>query len=196
MSTTTVKRLPPHVVSALANGLQIERENRITDFDELRSQLSVAHTAKAIQEEISRTASMNLSKGDKMQKKHSGMSRTSIVIISAAVTVIVLGIAGVFWLMQNPLAGVFGGDVSETVASTQSTEWTGATIPNYVGMKYEDVIKQSDSDVKITVYRTYADEYSDEYIEGAIISQNPPAGSRVMQDDGILISVTVSKSLK
>ena len=45
MSTTTVKRLPPHVVSALANGLQVERENRITDFDELRSQLSVAHTA-------------------------------------------------------------------------------------------------------------------------------------------------------
>lgn len=53
MSTNTVKRLPPHVVSALANGLQVERENRITDFDELRSQLSVAHTAKAIQEEIS-----------------------------------------------------------------------------------------------------------------------------------------------
>ncbi|MBQ2279549.1 MAG: hypothetical protein II246_00005, partial [Ruminococcus sp.] len=43
MSTTTVKKLPPHVVSALANGLQVERENRITDFDELRSQLSVAH---------------------------------------------------------------------------------------------------------------------------------------------------------
>ena len=32
MSTTTVKRLPPHVVSALANGLQVERENRITRF--------------------------------------------------------------------------------------------------------------------------------------------------------------------
>lgn len=32
MSTTTVKRLPPHVVSALANGLQVERENRITDL--------------------------------------------------------------------------------------------------------------------------------------------------------------------
>ena len=62
MSTTTVKKLPPHVVSALANGLQVERENRITDFDELRSQLSVAHTAKAIQDEISRTASMNISR--------------------------------------------------------------------------------------------------------------------------------------
>lgn len=193
MSTTTVKRLPPHVVSALANGLQVERENRITDFDELRSQLSVAHTAKAIQEEISRTASMNLSKSDKSQKGRNGMSHTSIVIISAAITVLVLGIAGVFWLMQNPLAGVFGGNTSETVESTQSTEWTGATIPNYVGMNYEDVMKQAEGDTKITVYRSYADEYSDQYKEGTVMSQNPPAGSKVTQEDGILISITVSK---
>lgn len=193
MSTTTVKRLPPHVVSALANGLQVERENRITDFDELRSQLSVAHTAKAIQEEISRTASMNLSKADKSQKGRNGMSHTSIVIISAAITVLVLGIAGVFWLMQNPLAGVFGGNTSETAASTQSTEWTGATIPNYVGMNYEDVMKQAEGDTKIIVYRSYSDEYSEEYKEGTVISQNPPAGSKVTQDDGILISITVSK---
>ena len=193
MSTTTVKRLPPHVVSALANGLQVERENRITDFDELRSQLSVAHTAKAIQEEISRTASMNLSKADKSQKGRNGMSHTSIVIISAAITVLVLGIAGVFWLMQNPLAGVFGGNTSETVESTQSTEWTGATIPNYVGMNYEDVMKQAEGDTKITVYRSYTDEYSEEYKEGTVISQNPPAGSKITQEDGILISITVSK---
>lgn len=193
MSTTTVKRLPPHVVSALANGLQVERENRITDFDELRSQLSVAHTAKAIQEEISRTASMNLSKADKSQKGRNGMSHTSIVIISAAITVLVLGIAGVFWLMQNPLAGVFGGNTSETVESTQSTEWTGATIPNYVGMNYDDVMKQAEGDTKITVYRSYTDEYSDQYKEGTVMSQNPPAGSKVTQEDGILISITVSK---
>lgn len=193
MSTTTVKRLPPHVVSALANGLQVERENRITDFDELRSQLSVAHTAKAIQEEISRTASMNLSKADKSQKGRNGMSHTSIVIISAAITVLVLGIAGVFWLMQNPLAGVFGGNTSETVESTQSTEWTGATIPNYVGMNYEDVMKQAEGDTKITVYRSYTDEYSEDYKEGTVISQNPAAGSKVTQEDGILISITVSK---
>ena len=64
MSTSTVKRLPPHVVTAIANGLQVKRENRITDFDALRSQLSVSHTAQAIQEEISRTANMNMKKSD------------------------------------------------------------------------------------------------------------------------------------
>lgn len=193
MSTNTVKRLPPHVVSALANGLQVERENRITDFDELRSQLSVAHTAKAIQDEISRTASMNLSKSDYEKKSQNGMSHTSVIIISAAITVLVLGIAGVFWLMQNPLAGIFTGNTDSTVDATQSTEWTGATVPNYVGMTYEDVQKAVEGDDSVTVLRNYTDEYSDQYAEGVVMQQAPAAGSQVVQDDSIIISVTVSK---
>lgn len=190
MSTSTVKSLPPHVVSALANGLQVQRENRITDFDELRSQLSVAHTAKAIQDEISRTASMNITKEQSRQKN--GMSHASIVIISVAVTVLVLGIAGVFWLMQNPLAGVFSGNNDATAASTSSTEWTGPVVPNYVGMKYEDVVKAAAADDTVVVYRDYNDAYSDKYAEGVVMQQYPPAGSKVDQEDGITVSVTVS----
>lgn len=190
MSTSTVKSLPPHVVSALANGLQVQRENRITDFDELRSQLSVAHTAKAIQDEISRTASMNITKEQARQKN--GMSHASIVIISVAVTVLVLGIAGVFWLMQNPLAGVFSGNNDATAASTSSTEWTGPVVPNYVGMKYEDVVKAAAADDTVVVYRDYNDAYSDKYADGVVMQQYPPAGSKVDQEDGITVSVTVS----
>ena len=190
MSTSTVKSLPPHVVSALANGLQVQRENRITDFDELRSQLSVAHTAKAIQDEISRTASMNITKEQERQKN--GMSHASIVIISVAVTVLVLGIAGVFWLMQNPLAGVFSSNTDATAASTSSTEWTGPVVPNYVGMKYEDVVKAASSDNTVVVYRDFNDAYSDKYAEGVVMEQYPPAGSKIDQEDGITVSVTVS----
>ena len=190
MSTSTVKSLPPHVVSALANGLQVQRENRITDFDELRSQLSVAHTAKAIQDEISRTASMNITK--EQSRRNNGMSHTSIVIISVAITVLVLGIAGVFWLMHNPLAGLFSGNTDATAASTSSTEWTGSVVPNYVGMKYEDVVKAAASDDSVVVYRDYNDAYSDKYADGVVMEQYPPAGSKVEQEDGITVSVTVS----
>lgn len=190
MSTSTVKSLPPHVVSALANGLQVQRENRITDFGELRSQLSVAHTAKAIQDEISRTASMNITK--EQSRRNNGMSHTSIVIISVAITVLVLGIAGVFWLMQNPLAGLFSGNTDATAASTSSTEWTGPVVPNYVGMKYEDVVKAAASDDSVVVYRDYNDAYSDKYADGVVMQQYPPAGSKVEQEDGITVSVTVS----
>lgn len=190
MSTSTVKSLPPHVVSALANGLQVQRENRITDFDELRSQLSVAHTAKAIQDEISRTASMNITK--EQSRRNNGMSHTSIVTISVAITVLVLGIAGVFWLMQNPLAGLFSGNTDATAASTSSTEWTGPVVPNYVGMKYEDVVKAAASDDSVVVYRDYNDAYSDKYADGVVMEQYPLAGSKVEQEDGITVSVTVS----
>lgn len=193
MSTNTVKRLPPHVVSALANGLQVERENRITDFDELRSQLSVAHTAKAIQDEISRTASMNIPKDELNPKKKNGMSHTSAIIISVAITVLVLTIAGVFWLMQNPLAGMFGANTDATIESTQSTEWTGAVIPNYVGMTYEEAEKAAQADSSIILYRNFTDEYSNDYEEGKIMQQSPAAGSQILQDDNIIISVTVSK---
>lgn len=192
MSTNTVKKLPPHVVSALANGLRVERENRITDFDELRSQLSVAHTAKAIQDEISRTASMNITRNEAPKKERNGMSPVSIVIISAAATAVILAIAGVFWLMQNPLQGMFGTN-TETVPSTESTEWTGPTIPDYVGMAYDEVIKAAGEDSGITILRSYSDEYSDSVKEGCVMQQSPAAGSRITQEDGIYISVTVSK---
>lgn len=190
MSTSTVKSLPPHVVSALANGLQVQRENRITDFDELRCQLSVAHTAKAIQDEILRTASMNITK--EQSRRNNGMSHASIVTISVAITVLVLGIAGVFWVMQNPLAGLFSGNTDATAASTSSTEWTGPVVPNYVGMKYEDVVKAAASDDSVVVYRDYNDAYSDKYADGVVMEQYPPAGSKVDQEDGITVSVTVS----
>ena len=198
MSTNTVKRLPPHVVSALANGLQVERENRITDFDELRSQLSVAHTAKAIQDEISRTASMNISKNADGKKNKNGMSPTTIFIISAVITAVLLGI--IFWLLMvngcNPAKSLFGGDTSATVESTASTEWTGPTIPSYLGKTYDDVIKETEGQTNVTILRNYTDEYSEEYKEGTVMAQSPEAGSRVTQEDNIIISLTISKGKK
>ena len=193
MSTTTVKKLPPHVVSALANGLQVERENRITDFDELRSQLSVAHTAKAIQDEISRTASMNISRSEVGRNNRNGMSRVSIVIISMAVTIVILAIAGVFWLMRNPLQGLFGGNPSATQESTVSTEWTGPTVPDFVGKTYEEAVDAAKSENGVTLVRSFSDEYSDNYKEGIVMAQSPAAGTKVSQEGNIYISVTVSK---
>ena len=198
MSTNTVKRLPPHVVSSLANGLQVERENRITDFDELRSQLSVAHTAKAIQDEISRTASMNLSHAAETKKARRGMSPISITIIAAAVTAVVLGLLGFLFMKMNPnmFSNMFGSKQDATQESTESTEWTGATVPNYLGKTYDEVLKEVGSNSSITILKNYKDEFSDEYKEGTIMTQNPPAGSHVTENDksaGITISLTISK---
>lgn len=198
MSTNTVRRLPPHVVSALANGLQVERENRIGDFDELRSQLSVAHTAKAIQDEISRTASMNLPVSKK-EKKEGGLSHGAVSVIAALITVLVLGVIGTLWLMQNPLAKTFGGDTQQTVAVTEPTEWTGAVVQNFVGKTYDDAVKAAKADSSIKLVRTYSDAYSDDVKEGSVMAQTPPAGSRITDADkeaGVTVSLTVSRGKK
>ena len=197
MSTNTVKRLPPHVVSALANGLQVERENRITDFDELRSQLSVAHTAKAIQDEISRTASMNISKNGDDQKNKNGMSPATIAIISAVITAVILAIIFSILLMNgcNPAKSLFGGDQVATVETTANVEWTGPTIPNYVGKTYDQVMKETEGK-DITIFRNYADEYSDDYKEGIVMAQSPEAGSKITQPENVIVSVTISKGPK
>ncbi len=201
MSTNTVKRLPPHVVSALANGLQVERENRITDFDELRSQLSVAHTAKAIQDEISRTASMNLSHATEQKQKRRGMSPVSITIIAAAITAVVLGFLGFLFVQMNPnmFSDMFGSKQDVTQASTENTEWTGATVPNYLGKTYDEVVKEVGSDTSITILKNYTDEFSDEYKEGTVMTQNPPAGAHVTENDkaaGVTVSLTISKGAR
>lgn len=188
MSTNTVKRLPPHVVSALANGLQVKRENRITTFDDLRSQLSLAPTVQAIQEEISRTASM--AKIDESQQ--SGMSHFSIGIIAAAITALVLGIVGVFLLMQNPFATVFNED-EVNQETTVNQDWTGPTVANYVGQKYSDVIASAEENDSVILYRSIEDRYSDEYAEGVIVEQYPSAGAEITSDAQIAVTLVVSK---
>ena len=196
MSTNTVKRLPPHVVSALANGLQVERENRITDFDELRSQLSVAHTAKAIQDEISRTASMNLSQLSGKPEKRKGGSRITVVLVSAAITALVLGVIAFFVLRANPFAGIFDSGNNVTQPPTESTEWTGPTVPNYLNMTYEEAEKAAQSDSTLKIVRSFTDEFSDEYAEGTVMAQFPPAGTHITDADseaGVTISLTISK---
>lgn len=193
MSTSTVKRLPPHVVTAIANGLQVKRENRITDFDDLRSQLSVSHTAQAIQEEISRTANMNVKDSDLNGKKK--LSHKSIAIIAACVTVVVLGVLGVLFVMVNPFGGLFAdNNNNETTVATES--WTGETIAKYVGMTYDDAVKAAESNGNITIYRDTEESYSDEYAEGVIMEQYPAPGSPLTASGEFSITVKVSKGLQ
>jgi len=96
----------------------------------------------------------------------------------------------------NPAKSLFGGDTSATVESTASTEWTGPTIPSYLGKTYDDVIKETEGQTNITILRNYTDEYSEEYKEGTVMAQSPEAGSRVTQEDNIIISLTISKGKK
>ena len=193
MSTSTVKRLPPYVVTAIANGLQVKRENRIMDFDDLRSQLSVSHTAQAIQEEISRTANMTVK--DSKHKNKKGLSHGAVGAIAAVVTILLLGALGVFFLSLNPFSGLFVGDPNQDTTAA-SEKWTGETIANYVGMTYDEAVSEAEKKGGITIYRDTAEAYSDQYAEGVIMDQNPKPGSELVAQGDISITVKISKGLQ
>lgn len=202
MSTTTVKRLPPHVVTALASGLQVKRENRITDFIELRSQLSVAPAVKAIQDEISRTASM--ANVNKPKKKRHGMSPLSvgiIVTVASLVVFLVIGFAILGAIFPDDTGVVTPGSETNPVDTNPppvtEADWTGPTLDNYMGMDYETVSKQLLQEYNITTYmQSYSDSrdgYSDEYDKGEIISQNIAEGTPIDVEKGMVIVFKVSR---
>ena len=187
ISTNTVRRLPPHVVTALANGLQMKREARIADFDDLRAQLSVASTVQAIQDQISRTASMTPIK--KEQARKSRVNPTAVGVVAAIFALLIFASAGLYWLASNPLAGVFAN--KPTYAATMPTEeepWTGPVLENYVGKTFEEVV----ASFKGTVKAAADGDYSDTVPAGCVISQEPPAGDPI-KDNAKILYVVVSK---
>ena len=194
MSTSTVKRLPPHVVSALANGLQVKREDRIIDFGDLRSQLSVAPTVKAIQEEISRTASMATSL--KPKKKNYGMSPVSVAIIVTVVTLLILLGIGIFIIEKSVNTNDPDSTSPTDVTAETISDWTGPVAENYIGEKYENVKAKLES-MGVTVfeyvYENENDGYSDEYPKGTIIEQSFPEGTPLDGENGFAISFKISK---
>lgn len=190
ISTNTVKRLPPHVVTALANGLQMKPEARIADFDELRAQLSVASTVQAIQDEISRTASMTPIKTE-ADRRRSGVNPTAVGLVATIVALLIFAAVGLFWLPTNPLMGLFtnGSTIPVTLAAP-TEDWTGPVMANYSGQKLEDVKAAYPGTVKVS-----ADgDYSDTIPKGCVMAQEPAAGDPVTDtsSDAILY-VVVSK---
>lgn len=172
ISNNTVKRLPPHVVAALANGLQMKSEARISDFDELRAQLSVSSTVQAIQDEISRTASMTPIQKE-IEGTKSKVNPTIVGLVATLVALLIFAAIGLFWLPTNPLMGLFtnGSTVPATLAAP-TEDWTGPVMADYTGKKLEDVKASFQGTVKVDADGAFSDTVP----KGCVISQEPQAG--------------------
>lgn len=209
ISTSVVKRLPPHVITALANGLQIDKATRIEDFETLRAQLSAAPTVKAIQEEIARPAVIPPHEEEGGKKKK--LSNFSYGVIATIVALVIFSVAGFFWVSTNPFSGMFlqqpsGSDSSDTSSPTDTSVPEDYTypkdskyfrIPNFVNMKYEDAVKMAEESGEYFVLRTTKDEFSETVPDGYISSQSPAGSTTVNRGkDGVTISVTVSMGSK
>ncbi len=195
--TTVFKRLPPHVVTALAGGLQVQQSKRISSFEELNTQLSAAPTVKAIRNEATRSAIRNEAESTYSSKKRDGISGSVWAILSVLTCMLILLVAGIIWIRSNPDAfKILSNDPAE-VSSEESEESNIdpnlIAVPNLVGQKYDEVISKQGANSEYTVIKANEEIFSDRYEEGVIVSQSPEEG--VSADKGVTVVVTVSKGL-
>ena len=195
--TSVFKRLPPHVVTALAGGLQVQQSKRIATFEELSTQLSSAPAVKAIRNEANRNAIRGEAESSYVSKKKDGISGSVWAILSVLLCMLILIVAGIFWINSNP--EVFRNilqpaeEVSEEVEESSNADPNMISVPNLVGQKYDEVMAKQGTGTEYTIIKANEETFSNKYEEGVIVSQSPEEG--VSADKGVTIVVTVSKGL-
>ena len=189
------KKLPPHVRTALASGLQIDQEKRVQTFEELKAQLSAAPTVKDIQEEIARPDVDDDDDDDILAKKKKKKSGTSRIygVISCILSLVLFVIIGTYWLQGNPFASLFEPENASSDSDAESTGET-VTVPNMVGVKYEQAVEDPEKNSDYQLLKAVEEEFSDDVPEGYIASQFPEAYSEETQ--GYSLYITVSKGAK
>ena len=204
LGTSIVKRIPPHVVVALANGLQIGRSKRTSDFDTLRNQVSASSAVKAIQEEISRTTTLNkIEYGVSEAKKKNG-NGVATVLISSILTTIALSVILFVFFFDDMILGTHNNEISVSTKNTAlmeqltvtdsaaSTEAGEVALSNFVGLDYESASDEAEN-TGVILYKSAEPVYNDEVPMGKIISQYPVQGTLVDSKSGnVAVYVEVS----
>lgn len=190
LETNIVKRIPPHVVVALANGLQIGRSKRTSDFDTLRNQVSASSAVKAIQEEISRTTTLNKIEYGVAQAKNKSGNGVATILISSILTTIALSVILFVFFFDDMILGTHTGDISISTKNTTimeqhlTTETAAATeqgdiaLDNFVGMDFQSAVAAAENS-GVVLYRSAEPVYNDEIPAGKIISQYPVQGTLI-----------------
>ena len=208
--TAILKMIPPQVVTALANALQVEREDRTQTFERLRAELSAAPTVTASIEEtqsIKRIVSPYQSQThmanaqEKKKKTEKRIPDFVWIIGSCLATVVILGLIALVVLSvrdgeaeeESSVLSAYSSEITSEVSSeVSSMDENSIPVPNLLGQDYEALIESLDGsgDYEILLGTK---EFNDEYEEGLIISQTPSAGENQYMQKGDVIVVNISR---
>ncbi len=192
--TAVFKRLPSHVVTALAGGLQVSPKKRIQNFEEMRNQLSAAPTVKAIRSEVERSA-MQSQAANRYPKKKKGIPGYMWAILSVMTCILILLVWGIFEVQKDPtfLMNIFGGNQEQvSEASEESlTDPNDYFIPDLVGENFDELLARQNSDSDFVVLKANEENFSNKYGEGVVMAQSPEPGVKARK--GVTVVVTVSK---
>lgn len=187
LETSIVRRIPPHVIAAMANGLQIGRSKRTLDFDCFRNQVSASSAVKDIQEKISKTSTLTKIECESEDSEKKSGSGGAAILISAIATAVILSVVLFVFFFDDLISGVRRGDVMlntrNTVAteyyisnSESSTEQGEIHLDNFVGMDYQSAVELANS-AGVTLFKSSEPVYNDNVPAGEIISQYPVQGT-------------------
>lgn len=192
--TAVFKKLPPHIVTALASGLQVQKSNRTDTFETLRSQLSAAPNVKAMQNEATRTARQTQVTQNYTPKKKEGIPGFVWALLSVLAIILILLVTGIYWIQTNPDAfmNFFGNHTAEESVDEENSNIDPnlITIPNLVGERYDDIVAKQNANSDYIIIKANEEIFSDKE-EGIIVAQSPE--ENISAEKGVTIVVTVSK---
>ena len=201
------EELPRHVLSALANGLQVLPQNRTQNIEAFKNELVYAEMSdsapavrKPEKEEIS---------GRKTTKKRTGTAR--YVIISSACTAAAFFVIVAVLIFTVFKEDFFGNDSSSGLSSIASVSApsvaeigsvdSGAevsdvlyTVPRLVGKYYADLADTTGPETEI--YEKFefvikGKEFNDTYPRGQICAQSVAEGTGVVRDTKIELTISL-----
>ena len=196
------EELPRHVLSALANGLQVLPQNRTKNIDAFKNELvyaETADTAPAVRKaETAEKPSRNA------PKKRGGTAKY-VIISSACTAAVFLTIVAVliFTVFKEEFFGKdnSSGQSSTVSVSAPSVDSIGAidsgaeesavlfTVPQLTGKYYAELSKNEDYDKFEFIIKDK--EYSDKYQRGQICAQSVAEGTGVVRDTKIELTISL-----
>jgi serine/threonine protein kinase len=203
--TSIVKTIPPHVVTALANGLQVKPEKRTPTFERLRAELSAAPSVTMVQKEVQAPpVEPPRSKAEqKAGKKTAGVPNYVWGIISCVICLALFTLIAVFWMQQDGGGSVSSDSVSSAASSSSAVSSAASEdpdlfpIPNLVGQNYEEAKAQAQADGRYRILLdSESEDFSETIPEGCILSQTPQFSEEGKMKTGSAIAVKISKGPK
>ncbi len=183
ISKEILKSLPPFVVTAVANALQVKLSSRTASFERFKSELSAAPT---IVTEIDHTDAIRRIPIDMELPRSKGLPPFVWLIGSCVVTLVALVIVASIWLGDR---GMSFTDLQKffTESSGQSEE---IVVPRMLDEDYESWVKKIEDGEYDFVLRVSTKEFNDTVAEGNIISQSPFAGEKIAAGGTVLVTVS------
>lgn len=207
--TELAKALPPHVVTALANALQVEPERRTKNFERLRAELSAAPTVTSQLE--GQTGSIT-KLPPLPKKKDDGLPGFIWLLVSCAISLVVMAVIVWIWFQVQPPvmsqeeeSGISSSasatpdpsslteeDSDSSLVSESSVELID--VPNLVDQNYQELQeKVSASEDPDYVILLSGNAFSTTVEEGNVVSQEPAPGEQMERGGAIVVIVSQGK---